>query len=99
MTDTTNKIERLEEKIKTLEDRIKKLEDRDSKCYGDQEIDDIYEEVKGFILSAEVASTALIQRRFRVGYSKSARIMDRLEEDGIIGPPSGNKPRIVIQKK
>ena len=41
------------------------------------------------------ASTSLLQRKFRIGYNKAARIIDQLEADGVIGPQIGSKPREV----
>ena len=44
------------------------------------------------------ASTSLLQRRFRIGYTRAARIMDVMEEEGIIGPPTGtSKAREVLE--
>ncbi|MGN1302834.1 MAG: DNA translocase FtsK, partial [Clostridia bacterium] len=44
-------------------------------------------------------SASLIQRKYRLGYNRAARIIDLLEERGIIGPPNGSKPREVLIKK
>ena len=61
--------------------------------------DPIYNEVLEFALNCGKISTSLIQRRFKLGYNRSARIIDLLEEKGIIGPPDGSNPREVIVKK
>lgn len=58
--------------------------------------DEIVEQAKAIIRETGRASTSSIQRRLRVGYTKAARIMDILEERGIIGPPSGTGPREVL---
>jgi S-DNA-T family DNA segregation ATPase FtsK/SpoIIIE len=42
------------------------------------------------------ASTSLLQRKLRIGYSKAARIIEEMEEQGIIGPPDGARPREVL---
>ena len=65
------------------------------------EYDDIIKdiEVVEFAINCGKISTSLIQRRFRLGYNRSSRIIDLLEERGIIGPPNGSKPREVIVKK
>lgn len=56
----------------------------------------LYEEVKRFVIASRKASTSLIQRKFSVGYSRAARLMDVLEANGIIGPSRGSKPREIL---
>ena len=56
----------------------------------------MYEEVKRFVIASRKASTSLIQRKFSVGYSRAARLMDVLEANGIIGPARGSKPREIL---
>ncbi len=58
--------------------------------------DDLYGEAKDIVIKAGKASTSYIQRKLRVGYARAARLMDILEERGVIGPPDGAKPREVI---
>ncbi len=58
--------------------------------------DDLYEEAKAEVLKAGKASTSYIQRRLRVGYARAARLVDLLEQRGVIGPGDGAKPREVI---
>ncbi len=58
--------------------------------------DDLYEEAKRIVLEAGKASTSYIQRKLRVGYSRAARLMDLLEERGVIGAADGSKPRSVV---
>ena len=60
--------------------------------------DPIYNDVKSFVIQSQKASTSLIQRRFSIGYSRAARLMDVLEENGIIGPARGSKPREILVK-
>lgn len=60
----------------------------------DQE-DEEYEMCRAFVIKAQKASTSLLQRQFRIGYNKAARIIDQLEADGVIGPQLGSKPREV----
>jgi len=58
--------------------------------------DDLYEEAKEVVISAGKASTSYLQRKLRVGYSRAARLMDILEERGVIGPADGAKPREIL---
>lgn len=67
--------------------------------YEKEEYEDpIYNEVVDFAITSEKISASLIQRRFRLGYNRAARIIDLLEERGIVGPPNGSKPRDVLVK-
>lgn len=58
--------------------------------------DPLYEEARTIIIEAGKASTSYIQRKLKVGYARAARLMDMLEERGIIGPADGAKPREVL---
>ncbi len=58
--------------------------------------DDLYEEARMIIIEAGKASTSYIQRKLKVGYARAARLMDMLEERGVIGPGDGAKPREVL---
>jgi S-DNA-T family DNA segregation ATPase FtsK/SpoIIIE len=56
----------------------------------------LYDEVKEAVIEAGKVSTSWIQRKCRIGYSRSARLMDILEETGVIGPADGAEPREVL---
>jgi S-DNA-T family DNA segregation ATPase FtsK/SpoIIIE len=58
--------------------------------------DDILEQALEVIRQTKRASTSSLQRRLRIGYTRAARIMDLLEERGIIGPPDGAGPRTIL---
>jgi S-DNA-T family DNA segregation ATPase FtsK/SpoIIIE len=63
---------------------------------GIEDDDDMYEPAREAVIAAGKASTSYIQRKLGVGYSRAAKLMDLLEERGIIGPANGSKPREVI---
>ena len=64
-----------------------------------EEYDDpLYDEIVKFAIETGKVSTSLLQRRFRLGYNRAARVVDLLEERGIVGPPNGSKPREVLVK-
>ena len=64
-----------------------------------EEYDDpLYNEIVDFAIETGKISASLVQRRFRLGYNRAARIIDLLEERGIIGPANGSKPREVLVK-
>jgi len=58
--------------------------------------DELYEEAKNIVIQADKASASLLQRRLRIGYARAARLLDILEENGIVGQQEGSKPRDVI---
>ncbi|MES3004928.1 MAG: DNA translocase FtsK 4TM domain-containing protein [Patescibacteria group bacterium] len=58
--------------------------------------DDLYEDAKQTVMQAGKASTSYLQRKLGVGYARAARLIDMLEERGVIGPGSGAKPREVL---
>lgn len=62
------------------------------------EDDPLYNEIVDFAIETGKVSASLLQRRFRLGYNRAARIVDLLEERGVIGPPNGSKPREVLIK-
>ena len=72
--------------------------DSDGYASNEEYDDPIYNEVVDFAVSACKISASLIQRKFRLGYNRAARIIDLLEERGVIGPPNGSKPREVLVK-
>ena len=57
----------------------------------------LYDQIVEFVIKKQQASASLLQRRFKIGYNKAATMIDELEANGIIGPPTGNsKPRAVL---
>ena len=75
--------------------QLKDLQNQGNEA-GNVTADPLYEEVKRFVIGSRKASTSLIQRKFSVGYSRAARLMDVLEANGIIGPARGSKPREIL---
>ena len=63
--------------------------------YGE---DPLYEEAKRIVIEAKKASASLLQRKLRIGYARAARIIDILEERGVVGPGQGAKPREIYFK-
>ncbi|MBI5887039.1 MAG: DNA translocase FtsK 4TM domain-containing protein [Deltaproteobacteria bacterium] len=58
-----------------------------------------YDEAVAMAHDLEMISTSYIQRRFRIGYNTAARIIERMEREGIVGPPQGSRPREVIKNR
>lgn len=72
------------------------LESLDGGNGGNEDLDDLFNEAKAAVMSAGKGSTSYIQRKLGVGYARAARLMDQLEEQGIVGPENGSKPREVL---
>lgn len=66
--------------------------------FGDaaNDADPLYNDVVQFVIENQKASASLLQRRFKLGYNRAARLVDMLEERGIVGPANGAKPREVL---
>ncbi|HRV76105.1 MAG TPA: DNA translocase FtsK [Candidatus Saccharimonadales bacterium] len=62
---------------------------------GDSD-DDMYNDAVAAVMAAGKASASLLQRRLRVGYARAARLMEEMEEQGVIGPADGSRPRDVL---
>ena len=63
---------------------------------GSSEGDPLFEEAKALVLETQKASASMIQRRLSVGFNRATRLMEELEEVGVIGPAEGTKPRKVL---
>jgi len=75
------------------------LEEKDEEK-GIEEVDDEkYREAVEFVRERGEASISMVQRRFRIGYNRAARIVERMEQEGVVGPSDGVKPREVLRKK
>lgn len=61
-----------------------------------EELDEYFDEAKALIIEMQTASISLLQRRFRIGYNRAARLIDELEEHGVVGASEGSKPRKVL---
>jgi len=66
---------------------------------SDAMTDELYEPAVRLVLSTGYASTSMIQRRFKIGYTRAARLVDAMQEQGLVGPPDGAKPREILISK
>lgn len=62
------------------------------------EVDPLFNDVVKYVIETGRVSATYIQRRFNLGYARSARLLDQLEENGIVGPFNGAKPREILTK-
>lgn len=93
-TDVMIQLKETRNEIYDKNDQAKSFEDGDMEGTDDE----MYEQVKEVVIESGKASTSFIQRRLGVGYSRAAKLIDMLEEKGVIGLANGSKPREVIQQ-
>jgi len=92
----------VEQQKAQYDDSFMNLEVETQQDEGDVDItpnesDNLYDDIVDFVVRTQKASASLLQRKFKIGYNKAATMIDQLEENGIIGPATGNsKPREVL---
>ena len=64
--------------------------------YASDEKDELYEESVKMVLESGLASVSFLQRRLNIGHMRAARLIDAMEEGGIVGPYQGSKPRDIL---
>jgi len=106
-----NKTQKLLEEIKTevsgLKIRVRRIETfllgmpnaEDYIQTSEENPDELLEEAKKIVVKYDRASASLLQRRLMIGYARASRLIDELEETGIVGPADGSMPREVIKQK
>ncbi|MBN2498058.1 MAG: DNA translocase FtsK 4TM domain-containing protein [Deltaproteobacteria bacterium] len=70
--------------------------DPDGDSEDDEHMDALYDQAVALVAEARQASTSMIQRKLRIGYNRAARMIERMEREGIVGPPDGSRPREVL---
>ncbi|MDO8583534.1 MAG: DNA translocase FtsK [bacterium] len=88
MTDVNKRFEKLEERVKRLEE----------KTFMSLDTDVLLDKAKETIKQYSEVSASLLQRRLAIGYARAARLLDLLEEEGLVGKGEGAKPRKVLKK-
>jgi DNA segregation ATPase FtsK/SpoIIIE, S-DNA-T family len=81
-----------DESMMVSDEEIKEEDQEDSE-------DDLFSDALDFVVDQQKASTSLLQRHFRIGYNRAARLIDDLEKRGYIGPQDGSRPRQVYKEK
>jgi DNA segregation ATPase FtsK/SpoIIIE, S-DNA-T family len=79
---------------------LEQVEEADSltNSGSDEDYDERYDEAVSFVCESGQASISMVQRRLRIGYNRAARIIERMEKEGIVGPADGAKPREVLAR-
>jgi len=76
--------------------RLPLFERGEARELSEEDVDELYRQAVDLVVSTRQASISLIQRRLRVGYNRAARMIERMEEDGIVSPMESGKPREVL---
>ena len=63
---------------------------------GGSDVDELFADAGKFIIEKDKASIGMLQRWFKIGFNRAARIMDQLSDAGVVGPEEGTKPRKVL---
>lgn len=103
---TDEEVERVVEFVKAnnnvnkdLEEKITKEIQQKKEVSSTNDMDELFIPAIKYVLDDEQASISFLQRKLKIGYSRAARIVDQLEEHGIIGPHEGSKPRKLLMTK
>ncbi len=83
------------DEIVAIEEEAMRSGDEDS-GFNDEPEDELFDKALDYVRTTKYASTSMLQRKFRIGYTRAARLMDIFEERGYVGPGQGSKPREVI---
>ena len=76
--------------------RLPLFEKSEAKELSEEEIDELYRQAVDLVVTNRQASISMIQRRLRVGYNRAARMIERMEEEGIVSATQSGKPREVL---
>ena len=79
-----------------IQEQIAKVQSAASAARGDEDCDALFADAGKFIIDKDKASIGMLQRVFKIGFNRAARIMDQLSEAGVVGPEEGTKPRKIL---
>lgn len=79
-----------------MEEQIAKVQQAVSASRGAEDVDALFADAGKFIIDKDKASIGMLQRVFKIGFNRAARIMDQLSEAGVVGPEEGTRPRKIL---
>ena len=79
-----------------FEDEVESEESYSGEVNANNE-EDLYEQAKQIVFERKGASASYLQRRLSIGYNRAAKLVEQMEEDGIVGPANGSKPREILK--
>lgn len=83
---------------KSLSQKHFSTQNQEEDLFHENTADPMYEDIVAFVKECDVVSASFLQRKFRIGYPRAARMIEVLYEEGLIGPPQGSKPREVLNR-
>lgn len=92
------KLDKIQETLEVILWEIRKLNETHQNDIDTRPEKDLYNEAIKIVIAAKAASASLLQRKLKIGYAKAARLLDMLEDTGIIGSGDGARPRKVLKK-
>jgi S-DNA-T family DNA segregation ATPase FtsK/SpoIIIE len=101
---TEKEIKRITDYVKkqakpTYDESILAVKEEDAETRVEEEYDEFYDAAVQIVTETRQASISMLQRRMRVGYNRAARMIERMEREGVVGPSDGIKPRDVIVQR
>src|SRR6185295_18976042 len=81
---------------KPIYDETVGKEERKAETAEIEDRDDLFDDAVRFVVQSGQAPTSMLQRRFRIGFSRAGRLVDMMERDGIVGAADGSKPREIL---
>ena len=78
---------------------MEKVQQVSSASRSGEDVDELFADAGKFIIEKDKASIGMLQRVFKIGFNRAARIMDQLSDAGVVGPEEGTKPRKILMSE
>ena len=82
-----------------MEEQLAKVQQAGAAARANEDVDALFAEAGKFIIDKDKASIGMLQRVFKIGFNRAARIMDQLSDAGVVGPEEGTKPRKILMSQ
>ena len=82
-----------------MEAQLAKVQQVREAARANEDVDALFAEAGKFIIEKDKASIGMLQRVFKIGFNRAARIMDQLSDAGVVGPEEGTKPRKILMSE
>ena len=82
-----------------MQAQMEKVQQVSSASRSGEDVDELFADAGKFIIEKDKASIGMLQRVFKIGFNRAARIMDQLSDAGVVGPEEGTKPRKILMSE